>query len=199
MSVPDEPGVGDPAPDAELVEAPGRPALLSTSWQSRPAVLVFLRYFGCPFCQMQVVSLRDDRERFEAAGVGVVLIGQGTADEAERFVQRRGLPFRCLVDTDRSAYRAYGLARGTPGQVYGPRVFLPFVKANVTGHPQLGLRGGSFHQMPGSFVVDRAGVLRFVHRNRTVADTPANQSLLNAVAAIDASTPARPPSSPVEH
>jgi peroxiredoxin len=180
------PNVGDPAPDAELIEAPDGPTLLSTAWASRNAVIVFLRYFGCPFCQMQVASLRDDRERFDAAGAEVVMVGQGSTEEAERFVQGRRLPFRCLVDQDRSAYRAYGLARGTPGQVYGPRVFLPFVKANVTGHPQLGLRGGSLHQMPGSFVVNRAGTLRFVHRNRTVADTPPNQALLDAVAAIDA-------------
>ncbi|HEY7283594.1 MAG TPA: peroxiredoxin-like family protein [Actinomycetota bacterium] len=180
----DAPQVGDPAPDAELIEAPEGRAVLSSAWSAGTAVIVFLRYFGCPFCQMQVASLRDDRERFETADAEVVLVGQGSTEEAERFVQGRRLPFRCLVDPDRSAYRAYGLGRGTPAQVYGPRVFVPFVKANLTGHPQLGLRGGSFHQMPGSFVVDRTGTLRFVHRNRTVADTPPNQALLDAVAEI---------------
>ena len=56
------PGVGDRAPDATLLDLDGGEVALSSLWKDRPAVLVFLRYFGCPFCQAQVASLRDDRE-----------------------------------------------------------------------------------------------------------------------------------------
>lgn len=62
------PGVGDPAPDSSLLDASGMEARLSFFWQEAPAVLVFLRYFGCPFCQAQVVTLREDERRFLEAG-----------------------------------------------------------------------------------------------------------------------------------
>src|SRR5207244_12267924 len=71
------PEPGDPAPDAELLDAWGQPARLSAAWDGGPAVLVFLRYFGCPFCQAQVVGLRRDHERFEETGASVALVGQG--------------------------------------------------------------------------------------------------------------------------
>jgi len=49
------PEVGDPAPDALLTDLERHEVRLSSLWRDRPAVVVFLRYFGCPFCQTQVV------------------------------------------------------------------------------------------------------------------------------------------------
>jgi hypothetical protein len=39
--------------------------------------------------------------------------------------------------------------------------------------------GGDLLRMPATFVVDRAGWLRFVHRNATIADAPPNRVLLD--------------------
>ena len=54
------PEVGDIAPDALLMDPDGLDVHLSSMWRSQPAVVVFLRYFGCPFCQAQVVAIRRD-------------------------------------------------------------------------------------------------------------------------------------------
>jgi peroxiredoxin len=179
------PNVDDPAPDVSLLDMAARQAALSTFWRREPAVVVFLRYFGCPFCQAQVVQLRDDRKLFDDVGAGVVLIGQGDPTEAAAFTERMNQPFECLVDPTRSAYRAYGLGRGTPAQVVGPRVALPFLRANI--HPetmQRGMHGGAFMQMPGTFVIDTEGVVRMAHRNRHIADTPRNQQILEILSGL---------------
>lgn len=186
------PGVGDPAPDATLLDLDGGEVALSSLWKVRPAVLVFLRYFGCPFCQAQVVSLRDNRERFREAGANVVLIGQGDIEDGLAFIGSREVPFPVLLDPDRVAYRAYGLVRGTIMQVLGPQVVLPFVRENLRAESrQRGLKGGDFMQMPGTFVVDTGGivraidgVVRFAHRNKHVADTPRNQVILDVLAKL---------------
>ena len=39
----------------------------------------------------------------------------------ESYRQRHDLPFPILIDADRSAYRAYGLERGSVGRVWGRR------------------------------------------------------------------------------
>ena len=54
------PEVGDRAPDALLVDLERREVRLSSLWEERPAVVVFLRYCGCPCCQTQVVGLRNE-------------------------------------------------------------------------------------------------------------------------------------------
>jgi peroxiredoxin len=185
------PQVGDAAPDVRLLESGLSEVTLSAYWQNRPALTVFLRYFGCPFCQMQVVKLRDERERLEGAGASIVLIGQGDAREEEAFREARQVPFPILIDTDRRAYRAYGLGRGSPMQLYGPRVGVPFLRANLSPETrQRGLRGGSFLQMPGTFVVDTSGVIRMAHRNRTVSDNPRNDKILRVLEAITPEPPA---------
>ncbi len=173
------PQVHDPAPDVSLLDLSAREATLSEFWRRGLAVVVFLRYFGCPFCQAQVAHLRDERERFEELGAGIVLIGQGQPSDGSAFTERMRQPFECLVDPDRSAYRAYGLAKATPAQVFGPPVAMPFLRANLRRETlQRGLQGGSFFQMPGTFVIDTDGVVQMAHRNRHVADTPANERIL---------------------
>src|SRR5207247_7149471 len=101
------------------------------------------------------------------------------------FTASHALPFPCLLDRDRALFRAYGLGRGTTIQIFSPRVAVPFLRANL--HPdtrQRGLRGGSFTQMPGTFVVDVTGTIQVAHRNRHIGDSPTNEVLLAAVAAV---------------
>jgi peroxiredoxin len=46
------------------------------------------------------------------------------------------------------------------------------------------LSGDDYRQMPGVFVIDRTGVIRYAHRNRDVSDNPPNDELLEALAAL---------------
>jgi peroxiredoxin len=188
------PNVRDLAPDVALLDAAAHWAELSTFWRLEPAVVVFLRYFGCPFCQAQVVQLRDDQKLFDDAGAGVVLIGQGNPDEAVQFSERMKQPFECLVDPTRSAYRAYGLSTATPTKILTPQVGLSFLRANLNKETiQRGMHGGSFAQMPGTFVIDTEGVVRMAHRNRHIADTPSNQQILQVLSRLrDAPSPNHP-------
>jgi peroxiredoxin len=186
------PEVGDAAPDAILADLDGREVRLSSLWSERPVVLVFLRYFGCPFCQTQVVTLRNEHGRILDSGADVGLVGHGHPHEAVRFATAKRLPFPLLLDRDRGAYRSYGLVTGTVMQVLGPKVMLPWIKAELSSETrQLGLKGGSFLQMPGTFVIDSAGVvrakggtIRMAHRGTHVADIPSVDRLLGSLADV---------------
>jgi len=176
------PNVHDPAPDVSLVDMAARETALSDYWRREPSVVVFLRYFGCPFCQSQVVRLRDEQRLFDEVGAGVVLIGQGRPEDAREFTERMRQPFECLVDPNRAAYRAFGLSTAKPSQVFGPPVALSFLRANVRGETMpRGLHGGQFMQMSGTFVIATGGVVQMAHRNRHVADTPRNQQILEVL------------------
>jgi peroxiredoxin len=189
------PEVGDPAPDALLIDLERREVRLSSLWKERPAVVVFLRYFGCPFCQTQVVTLRNEHERIRGFGADVALVGHGDPDAAVEFASSKGLPFPLLLDRDRGTYRAYGLIQGKAMQVLSPRVALPWLKAELNSETrQRGLKGGDFLQMPGTFVVDTSGVVRasggtvrMAHRNRNFADAPSIDRLLEALVGAERS------------
>ena len=132
-----------------------------------------------------VAQLRDDRERFEASGANVVLIGLGRPDQAGWFCEQHDLPFTCVVQPDRSAHKAFGLRRGSLNEVSGPAVWLPWVKNQLTGKRQTAYGGkGDVAQLPGTFVVDTDGILRFAYRSQRSSDIPSNRKVLAAIAEI---------------
>jgi peroxiredoxin len=129
-----------------------------------------------------VAQLRDDRDRFEASGANVVLIGLGRPDQADWFCAQHELPFTCVVQPDRSAHKAFGLRRGNYTEVSGPAVWLPWVRNQLTGKRQTALGGmGDVAQLPGTFVVDTEGIVRYAYRSRRSNDIAPNADVLAAV------------------
>jgi peroxiredoxin len=128
--------------------------------------------------------LRDDEEQFEQAGAGVVPIGLGRPDQAALFCQRRHVPYSCVVRPDGAAHRAYGLPRGSVSDVAGPRVWLSWLRNMARGNPQGRFGQGDPAQLPGTFVVDTAGMIRYAHRGRTSSDIAPNEEVLEALTLI---------------
>jgi peroxiredoxin len=132
-----------------------------------------------------VAQLRDHRDRFEEAGVGVVLIGLGRPDQAGWFCAEHELPFACVVQPDLSAHRAFGVRRGTLAQVAGPANWGRWMKNQLTGKRQTAVAGmGDGLQLAGTFVVDAHGVVRYSHRGQRSSDIAPIDEVLEAVAAL---------------
>jgi peroxiredoxin len=141
-------------------------------------VLVFLRHSGCAFCREQVAQLQRDEARFARLGVTIGLITVGKPEDTARFCADRDLhpPFVCLSDHERAGYHAYGLSRGRPHELLAPRVFARGFQAALHGHFQ-GLPKGDPFQMPGIFIVDTTGTVRYAHRSADAADNPSNAEI----------------------
>ena len=110
------------------------------------------------------------------------VIGLGRPDQAGSFCQRRRVPFACLTSPDGTAHRAYGLRRGSLNQVAGPRVWLPGLRNALQGNRQGRFGQGDPARLPGTFVVDTDGQIRFAHRGRRSDDNPPNDTVLAALA-----------------
>ena len=179
------PTVGDAAPDLEILEYETLdPVRLSETWRERPTALVFQRYFGCPFCQLHVARLLEDRDRFEEAGLGVVLVGHGERDTIK--LGKAFAPFRILFDPDLAAYAAWGVPRGSMNDSIGPRTWGPLAKAHLhRGVRQRGAMGGDLLQLPGTFLVDRGGIVRYAYRGRSAPDYPTNDQVLEAARGLN--------------
>jgi peroxiredoxin len=134
------------------------------------------------------VQLRDDRAKFRRAGARVVLIGLGSAERAAWFCDERAIPFVCTSDPDVTAHRAYGLKRGTLRQVLGPRNYLRWRQLRMLPNlrNQMPKPGEDAMQMPGTFVIDPGGMVRYAHRNRDVSDNPPNDEVLSILQSLRA-------------
>ena len=50
----------------------------------------------------------------------------------------------------------------------------------------VGRQVGDVFQMPGTFIIDRAGTIVYCHRNADASDNPANAEVLTALEAVRA-------------
>jgi len=128
------------------------------------------------------VQLRDDRERFAAAGLQIVAIGQGSAATTREFAARMELPFPLLADPRREAYRAYGLTSMQLRRELNPGSLMRGLQA-VRRYGAAAAQDQDPRQLGGVFVIDTDGVIRYAFRQQRMSDVPPNDDLLRAIAA----------------
>jgi peroxiredoxin len=179
--------VGDSFPDLALQSIDG-PVRLADRWADGPLVVAFMRHFGCVFCREHLIVLGEKHDEIREAGGDVVAIFQYRAEPTHNFCRGRDVPFDCLGDPGREAYRAAGLGRGPRKEYIGVNVFRQRKRARATG-ARLGLpRGGDVAQRPGTFVVDTGGSVVFAHYN---ADSTDNPPVADVIAAVAGAAPLR--------
>ncbi|MCC7504067.1 MAG: AhpC/TSA family protein [Saprospiraceae bacterium] len=136
---------------------------------TRPVLLVFLRHFGCSFCREAIDDIARRREKFESKGAEVVMVHMAKERSvAEKFFKKYKLfPVHHISDPQKRFYGAFGLGRGTPGQLFGLMNWIRGFQAGVIeGH------GFEYHneeigdgfQMPGVFVLYKGEIKNsFIH------------------------------------
>lgn len=134
-------------------------SLLSLS-RTRPRLVVCLRHLGCTFCRETLAELSRRRSAIEARDTGIVLVHPAADDvRAAELFDRHGLAdLPRVADPARVLYGAFGLSRGGPLQVLGPRVWWRAAVAAVHGH-RPGRKGGDPWQMPGVFLVEQGRLI----------------------------------------
>ncbi|MCW5942031.1 MAG: AhpC/TSA family protein [Fimbriimonadaceae bacterium] len=124
-----------------------------------PALLVFLRHFGCLFCREQVARLRDLRDR------NIVFVGMGSPSEAAQLKASLFSPHRFVCDPDRHLYREFGLPRGGVLQMVNARVVGAGARAMAAGHRQARPSADPL-QLSGAFLVGIDGEILWARRSR---------------------------------
>jgi hypothetical protein len=137
-----------------------------------PVLLVFLRHSGCTFCREALADLAARRKEIEAQGARLTLVHMGSEEHGAKFFARYGLQNVPRVsDPERALYRAFGLPRGSIGDLFGPRVWWRGFQAGILGRHGVGLLNGDGFQMPGVFLLFHGEVLRS-YRHLSAADRP---------------------------
>lgn len=118
---------------------------------------------------MKVLS---KRERIDAAGTLVVVVG----DTAERvragFLHDLDVPYPVLADVGMDSYRAWGLGRGAAVSALAPKVVLGYARRILFDRERVGRPGADPLQLGGDFVVAADGTLAYAHPQQGFDDRP---------------------------
>src|SRR3954447_12027334 len=148
--------VGDPAPDFTLPGTDntdeGRRDYSLSEFKGTPVVLVFYPGDNTPVCTRQLNAYTSDIEQFNEAGAQVLAVSPQSVESHEGFsCKQGGFAFPLLADEGKSVGKEYG--------ILGP---LGFYRRSA-------------------FVIDRDGIVRYVHRALAGATFRPTAELVEAV------------------
>ncbi|HLU49607.1 MAG TPA: redoxin domain-containing protein [Planctomycetota bacterium] len=153
------PRPGDPAPDFTLANPYDVLVTLESVLASGAALIEFIRGTWDPNARSRIEELLRARSDLAELGARAILITCERPHSARLFIERGSEPVTLLVDTARETAKLFGVyQRFSYGALHVAR--------------------------PGSFVVDRAGYVRFAHVGRSPIDVAPARTLLDALAKL---------------
>lgn len=120
------------------------------------------------FCREQVAQLRDFTPQFAAKGLRLVVIGNGSVQQAAAFAKEAKISFPLYTDPRRTTYTALGLHRSI-GSVLSFGLLGRAAKALAGGHHQSMVRGDAWQQ-GGAFVIAPGRGILYAQRSQSPGD-----------------------------
>lgn len=124
--------------------------------------------------------MRDHEAEIDALGARVAAVGLGGFRFAEAFKEETGITFPLLVDGDRVAYDAVGLAKASLLDLLKKENRVARGRAKKAGHSQHGI-GADPMQLGGSFVFAPGDRDLFAHVSDTFSDNADPQLWIDAL------------------
>lgn len=129
------------------------------------------------------MQLHRDRSKFDAAGVRLAVIGQGTPAQAAHFQESQKIDLPMYVDEGRASYKAAGAKVGTVTELLGPGVVAKGVAASRRDKVVQGRTVGHPAQLGGVMIVKPGDQIAYVHLADDAGDNPPNSEVLAAAKA----------------
>ena len=134
ISVAEQVGIGEPAPDFELVDQNGTLHSIE-DYRGKWVVLYFYPKDGTPGCTTEACEFRDNIFAFRDADSQILGVSLDDEESHQAFADEHNLPFPVLADTKGSTADAYGVKSRIMGMTLAKRqTFLIDPMGNVAKH-----------------------------------------------------------------
>jgi peroxiredoxin len=127
--------------------------------------------------------LCDHQTEFAKLNARILIISFGTLPAIQQWLSETCPDFTVLLDRDRAVYQAYQLERSRL-RSWHPRVVWLYIKRWFQRGDFYDSHGDDTSQLGGDFIVDKSGVLRFIHPSHDPTDRPSVEKLLGVLKQI---------------
>jgi hypothetical protein len=124
--------------------------------------------------------LNRAREKIEAHGARIVLIGQATPRHALHYERRYAPDLEILADEPRASYKAMRLPRASTAQLVGPKSLAKGLVRGATG-VGVGRPIGDVAQLGATLIVLPGGAVAWSHVQSDASDNPSIDEVLEAL------------------
>jgi peroxiredoxin len=170
--------VGDAMPAVEVHNPDGSPRAIGPGSLQKPTILVFYRGGWCPYCNRHMAALKEVEPDLLKLGYSLVFVSPDKPELLYGSLKDPTVPYTLLSDSTMEAARAY-------------RVAFHVDDAGLAQYKAFGVdleaASGQTHHLlpvPAVFIIDRAGVIRFVHANPDFTTRIEPKELLQAARSV---------------
>ena len=104
-----------------------------------------------------MAQLRQDYQQFAAQDTEVIAVGPDSQEDFQKFWEKKDMPFIGLADPSHEVAKQYDQ------------------EVNLL----------KFGRIPAQMIIDKDGILRFVHYSNSMSDIPNNQEILKKLKKIN--------------
>ncbi len=156
--------------------------IFQSFWKDKPALIVFVRHFGCIGCTAQMDAISPRIEELNQLGVNLVVIGNGAPNFIEGFKDKFRLHNKGISIFTDPSLKSYELAemKRSFWTVFSFRTLGDYVRSFSKGIGQSKVQGDNWQQ-GGVLLVDKTGTLQFHFQNKSVAGIADSNDVVEAV------------------
>uniref|UniRef100_A0A1J3H950 Thioredoxin-like protein AAED1, chloroplastic n=1 Tax=Noccaea caerulescens TaxID=107243 RepID=A0A1J3H950_NOCCA len=119
----------------KILDLRGDEIPISDLWKDRKAVVAFARHFGCVLCRKRAAYLAAKKDVMDASGVALVLIGPGSIQQANTFVEQTKFEGEVYADPNHASYEALKFVSGV-SVTFTPKAALKIIESYMEGYRQ---------------------------------------------------------------
>lgn len=140
--------------------------------QSQYTFLIFLRYYGCTICQLDLRRLREQYDKLTAAGARALVVLQSDRAGIRAQIGPEEFPFEVVCDPDQALYHRYNIAPALSMTKMASGAVLQKIGAARAAGLTHGAYEGNELQLPAVFLLDSGRKVLCAHYGATPADVP---------------------------
>ena len=162
---------GTQMPDFAFDTSNGAQMKLSDVYEKKKrTLLLFLRYYGCTLCQLDLREYREVYDRFQQKDAEVIIVLQSTPDVINE--SKADTPYIIACDPEQTLYRRFEIkpAKNMLGML-SLKVFPKMKRAEAAGIVH-GEYEGEEMQLPAAFLIDGSGKVLFSRYAKNLTDLP---------------------------
>jgi len=152
--------IGHATPQVTLLTPEGELFDLGAAVREQPTVLIFYRGGWCPYCNRHLAALQEIEEDLLELGFQIIAVSPDQPAALQPTIEKHELNYRLLSDHDMKAASGYRVAFVVPEDIRTKYEGFGVELASVPGNPD-----AKWLPVPAIFLIDAAGVVRFVHTN----------------------------------
>jgi peroxiredoxin len=147
---------------------------------NNPAVLIFLRYYGCPVCQMEMAKIKQEIDLVRQKGGRVFVVLQSAPETLASLTSKEDWPFTIISDPQGKIFQLYGVEAGGIIKYLHPAGLIAAIKAISRG-----FRHGKFEgketQLPAAFAITGDKLIKYGYYGANISDMPSLAKIINSI------------------